>query len=170
MKFPIASLCCLSALMSGAFSEGALALSPEELVGTWKLISFVREEVKTGKKADNLGAHPNGMLVLTPENRFVLVETAEGRKPSNTVEGLAALQKSMLAYSGKYTLSPDPQHPRGLKLINHVDMSWNEEWTGTEQVRFLSIESDRLVIRTPPIKNPISGELAISTLVWERWK
>ena len=49
-------------------------------------------------------------------------------------------------------------------------VAWNEEWVGTDQVRSISIEGGRLVINTPPIKNPISGELAIATLVFERSK
>jgi hypothetical protein len=48
-----------------------------------------------------------------------------------------------------------------------VDISWNEEWTGTNQTRFLSLDGNRLTIRTPLYKNPVTGEMAISTLVFE---
>src|SRR5690349_21734055 len=103
MKYVIASICWMSALICSGVSKHAFALSPEEVMGTCKLISSVREDVKTGKTANNLGEHPNRILVLTSENRFVLIETAAGRQASKTAEGLAALQKSMPAYSGKFT-------------------------------------------------------------------
>jgi hypothetical protein len=126
--------------------------------------------VGSDKVVDNLGARPNGVMIITPEHRFIYISTAEGRKPAKTTEEFAALQKSQLAYSGLITLTPNPDNPKGLKMINNVDIAWNEEWTGTGQTRFLSLEGNRLTIRTSQIKNPISGEMAISTLVFERSK
>jgi hypothetical protein len=55
-------------------------------------------------------------------------------------------------------------------MTNHVDIAWNEEWLNTDQVRTLMLEGRRLTIKTPPIKNPVSGYLAVSTLVFERTK
>jgi hypothetical protein len=61
---------------------------------TWKLLSNVRQAVGTDKVVDNLGAHPNGVLIVTPEHRFIVVFTAEGRKPAKTTEEFSALQKA----------------------------------------------------------------------------
>jgi hypothetical protein len=91
----------------------------------------------------------------------------DGRKAASTTEEYAALQKSEIAYSGLAALSPDPNNPNGIKMANKVDVSWNEEWTGTNQTRFLSLDGNRLTIRTPLYKNPVTGEMAISTLVFE---
>ena len=33
-------------------------------------------------------------------------------------------------------------------MINEVDVAWNEEWTGTSQTGFLSLDGNRLTIRT----------------------
>jgi hypothetical protein len=148
----------------------AAALSPQDVVGTWKLLSSVRQPVGSDKIINNLGAHPKGIMIITPDHRFIIVETAEGRKPAKTTEEFAALQKSELAYSGMVTFMPDPDHPQGLKMINKVDIAWNEAWGGTSQTRFLSLDGNRLTIRTPVIKNPISGQMAVATLVFERSK
>jgi len=56
----------------------------------------------------------------------------------------------MGAYSGRYTVEGD-------KVVHRVDVSWNEAWTGTDQVRFVKVEGDRLTITTAPGKNPITG-------------
>ena len=157
------------ALVIGTASP-AWSLSPEEVVGTWKLLSNVRLVEGSNKVVNNLGAHPNAILVITSDRRFVFIETAEGRKAASTTEEFAALQKSEVAYSGVVSFSPDPSNPQGLKMINKVDIAWNEEWTGTSQTRFLSLDGNRLTIHTPLIKNPITGEMAISTLVFERSK
>jgi hypothetical protein len=146
------------------------ALSPEEIVGTWKLLSTVRQVEGSDKLVNNLGEKPKGVLVVTSEYRFIIIETGGGRKPASTTEEYAALQKSELAYSGLITFSPDPNNAQGLKMTNKVDIAWNEEWTDTSQTRFLSLDGNRLTIRTALLKNPISGEMAVSTLLFERSK
>jgi hypothetical protein len=142
----------------------------EQVIGTWKLLKSVREEAATGKVVDNIGAHPKGVLVITPEGRFIIIETAEGRKAASAPEEFAQLQKTELAYSGLVEFSTDPQNPASLKMVNHVDIAWNEEWAGTDQVRFLSLDGDKLTIRTAAIKNPLTGVLATATLVFVRSK
>lgn len=146
------------------------ALSPEELVGTWKVLSSVRQMVGSDKVENNLGANLNGVMIITPDHRFIILYAAEARKPAKTTEEFAALQKSEIAYSGLATFEPDPNNPQGLKMTNKVDVAWNVVWTGTTQVRFLSLSGGKLTIRTPPIKNPFSGEMAIATLTFERAK
>lgn len=168
MRWIIASV-GLAALTVCA-AHPAAALSPEDVVGTWKLLSTVRQVEGSDKMLNNLGEHPHGVLVITSDHRFILIEAAGGRKPASTTEEFAALQKSEVAYSGLVTFSPDPDNPRGLKTVTTVDIAWNEEWTGTSQTRFLSLDGNRLTMRTPLYKNPLTGEMAVSTLVFERSK
>jgi Lipocalin-like domain len=111
---------------AGIGSSGAAALSAQEVVGTWKLLTSVRQEVASGRTVDNLGAHPNGILVITPEGRFIIIETGEGRRPAQTTEEFASLQKSEIAYAGMASFSADPQNPQALKMINHVDIAWTK--------------------------------------------
>jgi hypothetical protein len=56
----------------------------------------------------------------------------------------------------------------GEKVVRHVDVSWNESWTGTDQVRFVKLDGDTLTIKTAPSKHAITGFDAVSVLVWER--
>src|SRR5262245_18388954 len=155
------------ALMIGAAGP-SWALEPNDLVGTWKLLSNVRQTAGGDKVENNLGANPNGVMIITPDHRFTVIFVADGQKPAKTTEEFAALQKSLLAYSGLITLSPDPDNPTGLRMVTKVDVSWNAEWTGTSQTRFLSLEGNRLTIRTAPGRSAFTGEMVISTLVFER--
>ena len=54
----------------------------------------------------------------------------------------AALQSSLIAYTGTYRLEED-------RWITTVDVAWNPEWVGTEQTRFFQINGDLLTVHTP---------------------
>ena len=56
----------------------------------------------------------------------------------------------------------------GNKVVHHVDISWNESWTGTDLIRFFKLEGNTLTIKTAPMKNPITGIESTSVVVWER--
>jgi hypothetical protein len=85
----------------------------------------------------------------------------ETRSPPKTDEDRINLHKNMYAYSGRYTIEGD-------KITHHVDISWNEAWTGSDQVRYFKLEGDILTIKTAPSTNAITGKESVSTLVWER--
>jgi hypothetical protein len=53
---------------------------------------------------------------------------------------------------------------------HHADVSWNETWTGTDQVRNYAFEGDRLMLATAPSPNPFTGKMSIRTLTWEKIK
>jgi Lipocalin-like domain len=131
------------------------------IVGNWKIVSYVTEELATGKKTALLGDHPKGYLIYTPQGRVMALGVHETRSPPKVDEDMINLHKSMIAYSGRYTVEGD-------KVVHHIDVSWNEALTGTELVRFVKVEGDRLTITTAPAKHPITGVEARSVLVWER--
>ncbi len=76
-----------------------------------------------------------------------------------TDEEQLSLYKSMFAYAGTYTVEAG-------KVIHHVDISWNEAWTGTDQVRFYELKGNTLVI-TSSVTNP-EGTQTHYVVVWER--
>ena len=49
------------------------------LLGTWKLKSFVRQDVATGERRPALGEHPEGYLGYAPDRRMYALFVAEGR-------------------------------------------------------------------------------------------
>jgi len=88
--------------------------------------------------------------------------TADERRGGMSDAARAALHKSMLAYSGKYRIE-------GADLITTVDVSWNEDWNGTEQRRHFTIEGDRLLVESAPAPSIVSaGKIDFRRIVWER--
>jgi hypothetical protein len=153
-------------MVSGvAIIIGTAAVADERhpLVGNWKLVSWqvIGED---GKPQDVFGTAPSGYLVITPEGRSIVLTTASGRKSGTDDTARAALQKSMLSYSGRYRVE-------GGDFITSVDISWNEEWNGTEQRRHYRIEGDKLFIETAPAPSMVSpGKTDFRRLIWVREK
>ena len=143
----------------------SLADDRAKLVGNWKLVSWDIEIQATGERRPGMGGKTAGWLIFTPEGRLMALITAEGRKPAKTTEERAALYSTMLANTGMYRIEGD-------KFITKVDLSWNEAWNGTEQVRFYKLDGDRLDVVSAWAKAAtIPGEpVARGVLTWERVK
>lgn len=132
------------------------------LIGTWKLVSCFMEDLETKERKPVWGEHPNGYIVLTSGGRWIVVQTAEGRKAPQTDEDRTAAFRSMLAYSGKFRTEGD-------KIVIKVDIAWDESWTGTEQVRHYRIEGDRLHIEAAPQPYAnFGGRVMRGILIWTR--
>jgi len=56
----------------------------------------------------------------------------------------------------------------GEKVIHHVDISWNQSWTGTDLVRFYKLDGNTLTITTARAQSVIDGEEGQFILVWEK--
>lgn len=135
----------------------------EGLVGVWKLVSW-QVIVDDQPPQDVFGLHPKGYLILTPEGRAIALTTAESRAPGMGDAERAALHKSMLAYSGRYRIE-------GQDFITRVDVSWNEEWNGSEQRRHFRIDGDRLFIESVPASSIVfPGKMDFRRIVWKREK
>jgi hypothetical protein len=137
-------------------SSSANLTGSAEIAGTWKFISYLRTDAQ-GRNVNVMGEHPEGYLIYTPEGRMMVIVVAENRKPAETDEDRVALHKFMVAYSGRYSID-------GEKVMHHVDVSWNQAWTGTTLVRFFECEGDKLIIRTAPTKYGPDETEQISTL------
>jgi hypothetical protein len=134
----------------------------QQLIGTWKLISCIMEDVETNEQTATWGEHPNGYIVLTPSGRWIVIQTAEARNAPTTEEDRAAAFRSMLAYSGKYRVEQN-------RIIIKVDIAWDESWIGTEQVRHYRIASDRLHIEAAPQPYAnLGGKVLRGILTWGR--
>jgi len=51
-------------------------------------------------------------------------------------------------------------------VVHDVEISWNESWNNTRQVRPFRIEGKRLIITTLPSKDPVDGTLSTLSVVW----
>jgi Lipocalin-like domain len=135
------------------------------LFGTWKLESMVYETTANGQRSCPYGDHPDGYLGYFQDGRMYAIGVADDRlKPRGLVptdEENKKLHGSMFAYAGTYTAD-------GHKLVHHVDISWNQSWTGTDLVRFYKLDGNTLTITTAPAPSAIDGKEGHSILVWKK--
>jgi hypothetical protein len=57
---------------------------------------------------------------------------------------------TLIAYSGTYVVDGD-------KITHKIDVSWNQKWTGTDEIRFYKVEDRTLTITTAINKSPRDG-------------
>ena len=135
------------------------------ILGTWKLRSLVYEAAATGQRSSPFGDHPEGYLSYSPDGRMYAIGVAEDRpKPRDLVptdEEKVKLQGTMFGYAGTYTVD-------GEKVVHHVDISWNQSWTGTDLVRFYKLDRNTLTITTARARSAIDGEEGEFILVWDK--
>jgi len=148
-------------------SSPTVADEKDKLVGTWKLISAVSEDLSTGQKTNIYKGTPVGFITYGTDGRVMTIIVDSGRKkPAANVATAAeaeALFRSMAAYAGTYTV-------KGNQVIHVPDASWNETWTGTDQIRDYKFEGERLLLATAPSPNPFTGKMSVRTLGWEKVK
>jgi hypothetical protein len=154
----------LSAMMLILSATAAFA-AENPLLGTWKLKSFMREAVATGERYNDRGEHPSGYLGYAADGRIYAIITWDNRaNPADVVptdEEQIKLFTTIVSYAGTYTVDAE-------KVIHHVDISWNQAWTGTDQVRFYKLEGNTLTITSAPNKLPTDSREGRSILVWEK--
>ena len=150
----------------------ATVAAENPILGTWKLQSLVFEATGTGQRSSPFGDHPDGYLSYSSDGRMYAIGVAEDRpKPRDLVptdEEKVKLQGSMFAYAGTYTAD-------GEKVVHHVDVSWNQSWTGTDQVRFYKLDGNTLTITTAKTvqiyagaESTLDGEEGEFVLVWQK--
>jgi hypothetical protein len=141
----------------------------QAILGTWKLVSYVRQEPSSGAKSDVMGAHPSGYLNYGRDGRMiVLIVGSDRNKPVGAVatpDEAEALIRSMLAYAGTYSIDSQAK-----TVTHHIDISWDQSRTGTDQVRSYKLEGDRVTLTTEPSTDPATGKKTVRTLIWERLK
>jgi hypothetical protein len=122
--------------------QPSVADTREDVIGFWKLVSYVVEVQATGQIEPVMGQHPTGYVNFSPEGRVMFILTGEGRKPAKTAAERADLLSTLVAYTGIYRIEGD-------RWITKVDVAWNPEWVGTEQARNFKVDGDRLQVLTP---------------------
>jgi hypothetical protein len=136
-----------------------------DIVGTWKLVSWENRNA-AGERDFPMGDDANGYIGYTADGHMFVQITARGRTPyadgdplGGTAEERSAAITSLIAYCGRYTLYDD-------RVVHHAEISSFPNWEGADQVRFASIEGDRLELSTGALM--VDGEVQTAHLIWER--
>jgi hypothetical protein len=136
------TLMAMAGLLLALHGGAALAQPARDLVGTWQLVSNVLDQ--NGKKTDQFGANPHGVLYFESNGRYVLSIVRDdlpkfaggGRMNGTDAENKAIVQGS-ISHFGSYTVDGD-------KIVFHVDHATFPNWDGGTQARPFKLSGDDL--------------------------
>jgi len=136
------------------------------LFGTYKLVVERRQILDTGEIVPV--PNPQGYITYGNDGRMLVLIGRNPRPKPTSIEGTtyqerADLFRTMTAYGGTYEFD-------GTTIKHHIDISWNEVWTGTTEVRSVTRDGERLVYTTSPFHFHTDGKLSVNTLIWEKMK
>lgn len=136
----------------------------DRITGVWKFKKYTRRFLDTGEVSSDM--LPQAYILYTPGGFMMSITVEENRQPPAgevlTDEERVRLFKSIIsAYSGSYRVEGDT-------VIHNVDMSWNEAWTGTRQVRRFEVNGEELTIETTARTAGTDTRQFINTMIWQR--
>jgi hypothetical protein len=123
------------------------------IVGTWKLVRATAHNPAGAPLPEPLGGKGIGRLTFTAEGRMMSV-ICDGRPqlPAGT-------PREYSSYCGNYTFD-------GSRLVTRVDAASDPSRIGSDQVRGVRFEEDRMILSPPPRG---AGETAeYREITWER--
>ncbi len=135
-----------------------------ELSGTYRLVADQRTILATGDVVRM--ERPQGYISHGEGKRMLVVIVRDPRPKPKGVEAITdddriKLFNTVTAYSGTFDCDAST-------VTHRIDLSWNEAWTGTTQVRSLVRDGNRLTYTTPPFRFFTDGKVSVGKLVWEK--
>ena len=123
------------------------------IIGTWRLERTLGEDDTGEAMPPPYGPAPNGLVEFRADGRMLCV-LCDGRAelPANE-------SRQYMSYAGNYTFD-------GTTLTTKVDASSEASRVGGEQVRAVSFENGKLVLRPP--RRLYAGAMQHQELTWTR--
>jgi hypothetical protein len=135
----------------------------EHLLGTWRLIVYERHAAD-GSVSFPMGSDALGYLAYTGDG-YVFMSMMRPERSALTAQWEAAALEDkgraateFVAYCGRYEIDAD-------HLVHHIEQSLRPELVGTDQLRYPTVDGDRLSIIDQPIG---VGRTSWRRAVWQR--
>jgi hypothetical protein len=132
----------------------------DQLIGSWKVLSL---KATTGDNVNYpLGDQVGGYVTITPDRIWLLFVDSTRKAPASaalTDAEAVAMMKSQVAWTGKY--STGEQTPEGIKLTARVDAASSQAITGTDRVYFMRVNGDKLMVKSPGVIVPMTGQTSV---------
>jgi hypothetical protein len=141
----------------------------QNLIGAWKLVSYVEKPVDGSPDSYPLGENAQGIIMYSPDGYMSaqLMKPERGRFASGdwfdgTAEEYADEASSYIAYTGPFHVDEASG-----ELTHTMFISLFPNWTGQTQPRVVKLEGDTLQLSTAaPIRS--AGKEVMSYLTWRR--
>jgi hypothetical protein len=136
------------------------------LSGTYRLVSEQRTIVDTGEVISTTSSQ--GYITYGADGRMIVLIVRNPRPRPEGAEHITDQQRvdlfrTMTACTGTYKFD-------GSTVEHSIEISMNEVWSGTKQIRTVKQDGERLIYATPPFPFHTDCKMSINTLVWEKVK
>jgi hypothetical protein len=132
----------------------------DQLIGSWKVLNL---KATTGDKVTYpLGQQVAGFVTITPTRLWLLFVDATRKAPATptlTDAEATAMMKTQVAWTGKYTAAEETTE--GIKLTAHVDAASSQAIFDTDRVYFIRVNGDRMMVKSPGVIVPMTGQTSI---------
>jgi len=144
-----------------------MKINTHPIVGTWNLQSFSELDVDTKAVSYPMGEKPKATVIYTADGYVATIFTAAVRVspagPRPTDSEAIQLFRTMVAFAVRYEVN----HKERM-LIYYPEISWNEAWNGTKQIRCFELSADLLTISSAPATSTLVNAETIMTMTWNR--
>ena len=123
------------------------------IIGTWKMAAAAARDRNGNPLPAPYGGKGMGRVMFNAEGRMMAV-TCDGRPQLP-----AGMVRAYSSYCGNYTFD-------GTRLITRVDAASDPSRIGSDQVREVSFDGDRMILRPPPRQGEAGEEYR--EITWER--
>jgi hypothetical protein len=123
------------------------------IVGTWKLVEATARGAAGKALATPYGGKAMGRVTFTADGRMISV-VCDGR-----AELPSGARREYSSYCGNYTYD-------GARLVTRVDAASDPSRIGSDQVRGVRFEGERMILVPPPRRTGANEEYR--EITWER--
>ena len=160
------ALASITAIAISCGATSAFAQGAKDLVGTWQLTSNV-VTAADGKKSDQFGPNPHGILYFESNGRYVLSIVRDGLpkfaakgREHGTAEENAAVVHGSISHFGTYSVEGD-------KIVFNVEHATFANWDGTTSKRVYKLAGDEMSFFVTAAS---AGAGSTSVVAWKRQK
>lgn len=140
-----------------------------ELIGTWKLLSYIEVPIDGDDSLFPMGQNPYGVLMYSPEGYMSVQISKEGRMCYKSNDKMMATQEEMvsslqgyIAFCGKYKVDNN-----NAVVSYSIESSLFPNWKDQLQHRKIDFDGDVLYLKsTEPILS--KGVYVNSYMTWQR--
>ena len=152
------------ALTTGLPLQGSPCFGDDrtEPSGTWKLVTFMTEDIDTKGRENVCDKQAEGYLTFTDAGRVFGFATTKGGEALANTPGGSDASRPIISYSGNYRVD-------GNDLAAKIDLAWEDGWPRTDELHHYRLDGDKRLVETTHLRYPNAfGSSMISILVWER--
>ena len=148
-------------------SLGPGTLTASDLVGTWRLRSWIAE-ADDRSVVHPMGEAPEGVLVYTADGTMITTIGRTGRQPIDGGDMLAGPVDQRIEAMSTFIAYASTFRVEGGDVLHNVTMSLFPNWVGTQQRRHVAFSNGGRVLTLSSDPLILRGRLSVQRLTWER--